>query len=222
MTNQPERDSAGALDVLDCVEPVDSATAFATRFREVAAAVLIQVCMDETAAPHARVMAARAVLSYSDGRPGQARPLAVCDLSTLSYNDRLRVLIQLLGDPELAHILPRAIAEAAATPPTTPALAAPVPAAVPVKMIRRSPPGGINGHASAPRRQRVALISQPRLRPWPEALTMSGPSPMRSTHPLPARQGRPWCTKRPMSCLRRSGRANRAPCAPPRARRACC
>ena len=100
MTDQSRLDDGG-LDILDFVEPVDSASAFASRFREIAAAVLVQIAMDETAPPYARIQAAKSILGYSDGTPERSRPLAVTDLRELSYNDRLRVLIELLNDREL-------------------------------------------------------------------------------------------------------------------------
>ena len=96
MTAQPERDGAGALDIFDYVEPVDSAQRFATNFRDIAAAVLVQVAMDETASPHARIDAARAILSYSDGRPGQARPVTLGAVRTLEYDDKLRLFTMLI------------------------------------------------------------------------------------------------------------------------------
>jgi hypothetical protein len=65
---------------------------FARRYRETAAAALIDIIQDPNAPASSRAQAARDILSYSDGRPGQAKPITVADLGNMSDEQRRELL----------------------------------------------------------------------------------------------------------------------------------
>lgn len=69
---------------------------FAKRFRNEAAACLIQIIRDERASPNARAQAARDILSYSDGKPGTAQPITVASLASLSPDERHELFAALI------------------------------------------------------------------------------------------------------------------------------
>src|SRR5215831_19846568 len=75
----------------------DSVTKFAQRFRLEAAATLVAVCRDESAPASARAVAAKDILSYSDGKPGQAKPVTVADVAAMSDDQRQELLNALLN-----------------------------------------------------------------------------------------------------------------------------
>jgi hypothetical protein len=58
------------------------------RFRDDAVACLVQIVRDEGAPAAARASAARDLLAYNAGRPGQSRPIKAADLGRLSEDER--------------------------------------------------------------------------------------------------------------------------------------
>lgn len=60
----------------------------ARRYRRESVATLIAVCRDERAPASARATAASKLLEYSDGRPGQSRPIGVSDLQVMTPQQR--------------------------------------------------------------------------------------------------------------------------------------
>src|SRR5215469_6126703 len=69
----------------------------ARRYRPESIATLIAVCRDERAPASARVSAASKLLEYSDGKPGQAKPVTVADVAAMSDEQRQQLLDALLG-----------------------------------------------------------------------------------------------------------------------------
>jgi hypothetical protein len=61
----------------------DELVRIARRFRKESIATLITICRDVNAPASARAAASAKLLEYSDGRPGQARPITVEDISDL-------------------------------------------------------------------------------------------------------------------------------------------
>jgi hypothetical protein len=70
----------------------DELIKFARKYRTVAAAALVQIVSDESAPAAARISAAERILSYSDGRPGQARPVTVADIARMDDDQRFELL----------------------------------------------------------------------------------------------------------------------------------
>src|SRR5215471_9909193 len=68
----------------------EEVTKLARRYRPESLATLISVCRDERAPASARVSAASKLLEYSDGKPGQAKPVTVADVAAMSDEQRQR------------------------------------------------------------------------------------------------------------------------------------
>src|SRR5215831_19108296 len=75
----------------------DSVTKFAQKHRMLAAAALVQIAGDESAAPNARAAAAEKILAYSDGRPGISRRITVSDVASLTADQREQLAEALVG-----------------------------------------------------------------------------------------------------------------------------
>jgi hypothetical protein len=114
----------------------DSLISFARRFRQEAAAALIAVIRDDDASPSARVQAAEKILSYSDGRPGQSKPITVSDIGRLTDAERSELLHSLLlhyettlPEGRLKDLFDQCVATAVASTAAKPAMrrGAPIP-----------------------------------------------------------------------------------------------
>jgi hypothetical protein len=73
-----------------------SITQFAAKYRHTAAAVLVQIAMDEAQPAAARAACAEKILAYSDGRPGASKAITVADLELMSDEQRRDLLNALL------------------------------------------------------------------------------------------------------------------------------
>jgi hypothetical protein len=125
------------------------------RFQQDAVAALVQI-RDEQASDNARAQAASKLLEYGIGRPPQAKPITVADLSSMTEQQRVELLSALLQHFEtempgsFKALMVEAYKEAIATPPrprfrrgTPPALPAPASA-------RAEAPPGAHGAQNAP------------------------------------------------------------------------
>jgi hypothetical protein len=123
----PSTDKAAVSDI-EVVE-------LARRFRRESIATLISVSRNERAPASARAMAARTLLEYSDGKPGQAQRITVADLPSMTADQRnellsallfqyetelpgeFKQLMQQITDEAVERLMHR---QAAATPPRLP------------------------------------------------------------------------------------------------------
>jgi hypothetical protein len=83
----------------------DELMTFARRFRQTAAATLVQICSDEQAPPAARAGAATKILEYADGRPGIAKPITTADIHRMAPEHRLALLGALMEHEETRAVI---------------------------------------------------------------------------------------------------------------------
>jgi hypothetical protein len=74
----------------------DDLVQFARLYRREAAAALVDIVRDEGASANARAQAARDILSYSDGKPQQAKQVTLTDLDKLTQQERVSLLYDLM------------------------------------------------------------------------------------------------------------------------------
>jgi hypothetical protein len=99
----------------------DELAAFARRHRTEAAASLVATIRDPNATASSRTQAATKLLEYADGRPGQAKPLTVADLASMSDDERSQLFHALVTHycPDgIQSLIKAAVDEALAKLPT--------------------------------------------------------------------------------------------------------